>query len=239
MKLLDELEALAKKATQGEWVSDDVDGICAQSDTLNDGVYIAFTHGPHFDFNRDFITAANPATILAIAEHVRELEQRAEAAEAELARIKAAVPAPQPVYQLEDADGWQDYSEEDFNSLVISQNIPECYRRVLYTAPLAPALRLPDEVLIHSEMDFVRKEKAKEFNRCINEVKRLNATAPQPVRVVTPGALPDDAKFESWWESENYDQKLRNVQGVMFNRVKNTAFKAWMASAKLTAGDTQ
>ena len=49
----------------------------------------------------------------------------------------------------------------------------------LYKAPPVAALRLPDVVLIHSEMDFVRKEKAKEFNRCISEIKRLNATAPE------------------------------------------------------------
>ena len=48
---------------------------------------------------------------------------------------------------------------------------------VALTAPPAAALKLPDEVLIHSEMDFIRKEKAKEFNRCIAEIKRLNASA--------------------------------------------------------------
>lgn len=86
MQKLNDLVALAKKATPGEWVSDKADGVCAQSDTMNDGVYIAFTDGPEFEFNRDFIAAANPTSILAIAEAFRALEQRAEAAEAEAVR---------------------------------------------------------------------------------------------------------------------------------------------------------
>lgn len=41
--------------------------------------------------------------------------------------------------------------------------------------------------------------------------------------------------FEAWWESEKYDQKLKNVQGVMFNRVKNAALKAWVAAGKIAS----
>ena len=41
--------------------------------------------------------------------------------------------------------------------------------------------------------------------------------------------VPNDVAFEKWWEDEKYDEKLRNVQGVMFNRVKNAAFQAFAA----------
>lgn len=52
-------------------------------------------------------------------------------------------------------------------------------------------------------------------------------TRPQPAPVV-----PDDVAFEKWWEDERYDEKLKNVQGVMFNRVKNAAFRAWSAASR-------
>lgn len=45
-------------------------------------------------------------------------------------------------------------------------------------------------------------------------------------------AVPSDVAFEKWWEDEQYDQKLKNVQGVMFNRVKTAAFKAWVAAIR-------
>lgn len=45
----------------------------------------------------------------------------------------------------------------------------------LYTAPPAPVVKLPSETVIHSEMDFIRKEKAKSRNETIAEVLRLNS----------------------------------------------------------------
>ncbi|MCT4708797.1 hypothetical protein MUA04_00915 [Enterobacteriaceae bacterium H11S18] len=41
------------------------------------------------------------------------------------------------------------------------------------------------------------------------------------------------AKFEAWWEREEYDAKLRYIQGVMFNRIKNGMRQAWLARALL------
>lgn len=38
------------------------------------------------------------------------------------------------------------------------------------------------------------------------------------------------ADFEKWWQDENYDNQLSNIQGVMFNRIKNGMFAAWQAS---------
>lgn len=39
------------------------------------------------------------------------------------------------------------------------------------------------------------------------------------------------ADFEKWWQDENYDKQLSNIQGVMFNRIKNGMFAAWQAAS--------
>ncbi|TXE41407.1 hypothetical protein FOT61_11485 [Serratia marcescens] len=36
--------------------------------------------------------------------------------------------------------------------------------------------------------------------------------------------------FEKWWQQEDYDNQLSNIQGVMFNRIKRGMFAAWQAS---------
>lgn len=122
MKLLEDLEALAKEATQGEWHQEtEID--CPWNVVDENGIQIAIMQqrtairdNPNQTdrtANAAFIAAASPATILAIAARFRELkisfeaekshrnagwreaheqERRAEAAEAEIARIKAAVP---------------------------------------------------------------------------------------------------------------------------------------------------
>lgn len=46
----------------------------------------------------------------------------------------------------------------------------------VYLAPPAPVVKLPSETVIHSEMDFIRKEKAKSRNETIAEVLRLNSS---------------------------------------------------------------
>ncbi|MHD0451544.1 hypothetical protein ACY2EW_08695 [Serratia nevei] len=37
-------------------------------------------------------------------------------------------------------------------------------------------------------------------------------------------------EFEKWWQQEDYDNRLSNIQGVMFNRIKQGMFAAWQAS---------
>ncbi|WP_142501299.1 hypothetical protein [Klebsiella sp. 2680] len=38
-------------------------------------------------------------------------------------------------------------------------------------------------------------------------------------------------QFESWWESERYDEELSRIKGgIMFNRIKANMFLAWQAS---------
>lgn len=39
-------------------------------------------------------------------------------------------------------------------------------------------------------------------------------------------------QFEEWWGVESWDKKLRNIQGVMFNRIKQGMFDSWLARQK-------
>lgn len=72
------------------------------------------------------------------------------------------------MYEVEDDDAvWEIFNQTDdpIEDVV-------CALRLLYTTPPAPAIRLPD----------YRFYEAFGFNAFIDEVKRLNATAPQPVK---------------------------------------------------------
>lgn len=121
MEKLNELVELAKKATSGKWIADSGEGwdaIISQQDMVNGIFIISEFTGPDSKANKDFVLAASPETILAIAEAFRslevgqcggallerkehhvavvgellkrnaELEQRAEAAEADCARLE-------------------------------------------------------------------------------------------------------------------------------------------------------
>jgi len=90
MKLLNELVELASKTTKGAWVADSGEGwdaIISQQDMVNSNFIIGEFIGPDSTVNKDFVLAASPENILAIAEAFRALEQRAEAAEAKLAEL--------------------------------------------------------------------------------------------------------------------------------------------------------
>jgi hypothetical protein len=101
MEKLNELVELAKKATPGKWWIDshghsmvafsgeagDVEIVFATDNDMGPLVRHGDTGNlSHWRNDNDatFIAAANPDTILAIAEAFRALEQRAEAAEAKL-----------------------------------------------------------------------------------------------------------------------------------------------------------
>lgn len=105
MEKLNELAELAKKATQGKWwIDSHGHSMVAFSGKVGDVEVVFATDndmGPlirhedtgnlsHWRNDNDatFIASANPETIIAIAEHVQELEQRAEAAEAKLALVR-------------------------------------------------------------------------------------------------------------------------------------------------------
>lgn len=38
------------------------------------------------------------------------------------------------------------------------------------------------------------------------------------------------AEFEKWWQDEEYDDQLKNYQGLLFNRIKANMLKAFAAS---------
>lgn len=95
MEKLNELVALAKKATQGEWSQSPYDTrarFCAQV-WDSEGMALLIHDGKGEKASNDvaFIAAANPTTIIAIYEAFRALEQRAEAAEAKLAEYEADI----------------------------------------------------------------------------------------------------------------------------------------------------
>lgn len=74
-ELLAELEQLAIPATKGKWCTDGDTWVCAQdSDQLNNGFVLAICEGPDERKNAEYIAAANPTTILALLQHVRELK---------------------------------------------------------------------------------------------------------------------------------------------------------------------
>lgn len=86
MKELNELVELAKKATPGKWSCSPYNTdarFCAQVWDASDTALLSHDgKGESASNDVAFIAAANPETILAIAEAFRALEQRAEAAEA-------------------------------------------------------------------------------------------------------------------------------------------------------------
>lgn len=89
--LLAELEQLAGKATPGRWCTDGMNWVCAQdSDQLNNGFVLAICEGPDELKNVEYIARANPATILALLQHVRELRVDNEALAVSLNRSNEA-----------------------------------------------------------------------------------------------------------------------------------------------------
>lgn len=39
-------------------------------------------------------------------------------------------------------------------------------------------------------------------------------------------------QFEEWWAVECWDKNLSNIQGLMFNRIKQGMFDSWLARQK-------
>jgi len=107
MKELNKLVELAKKATPGKWwIDSHGHTMVAFNDDDMEIVFVTKSEAmgsakrhedtgnlSHWRNDNDatFIAAANPATILAIAEAFRALEKRAEAAEAKLAELGSSI----------------------------------------------------------------------------------------------------------------------------------------------------
>lgn len=45
----------------------------------------------------------------------------------------------------------------------------------------------------------------------------------------TEQEIKDEIDFENWWQDERYDEKLKNYQGLIFNRIKHNMRKAFVA----------
>lgn len=69
----------ARLASADEWVKESGDGweaICSSDDQANAGFVIAHFEGPDAKSNREFVQAANPATVLALLDELEAAEQR-------------------------------------------------------------------------------------------------------------------------------------------------------------------
>lgn len=65
----------AQLASSGKWIKESGDGweaICSSDDQANSGFIIAHFEGPDAKENREFIQAANPATVLALLDELSE-----------------------------------------------------------------------------------------------------------------------------------------------------------------------
>ncbi|AIJ10565.1 MULTISPECIES: ead/Ea22-like family protein [Edwardsiella] len=69
------LRTYAENANQGEWCSDDHDGVIADAG-LNGNYYIAHSSGPDNQANARYIAAANPSAILALLDELDAAEKR-------------------------------------------------------------------------------------------------------------------------------------------------------------------
>lgn len=71
----------AQLASSGKWIKESGDGweaICSSDDQANSGFIIAHFEGPDAKENREFIQAANPATVLALLDELEAKDRRIE-----------------------------------------------------------------------------------------------------------------------------------------------------------------
>lgn len=87
------LREAALKATAGEWCTDSQNSVIADAG-MNANYYVAACSGPDSQINASFIALANPAAIIAILDQLEAERQQREAAEAELAALKAKLANP-------------------------------------------------------------------------------------------------------------------------------------------------
>ncbi|MCK7149850.1 ead/Ea22-like family protein [Enterobacter roggenkampii] len=69
----------AQLASSGKWIKESGDGweaICSSDDQANSGFIIAHFEGPDAKENREFIQAANPATVLALLDELEAKEEQ-------------------------------------------------------------------------------------------------------------------------------------------------------------------
>ncbi|KAA5979686.1 hypothetical protein F3I20_22050 [Candidatus Pantoea gossypiicola] len=130
MEKLNELVELAKKATSGDWTTDARNSVVAVNDQVNNGFVICAASGCDKSHNAAFIAAANPVTILAIADAFGALEQR-------LAELEKQ----EPIYQLMDDEHWYDAAPHIYYENISYGNVG----RIVYARP-APVINLAELV---------------------------------------------------------------------------------------------
>lgn len=89
------LREASENATPGEWCADDMFGVVADAG-LNGNFYIATCSGPDNRDNKRFISAANPATVLALLDELEAAVNRI----AELESREVVLPSVQDVHPL-------------------------------------------------------------------------------------------------------------------------------------------
>ncbi|MGV4149157.1 ead/Ea22-like family protein [Citrobacter freundii] len=73
------LRSKARSSSAGEWIKEPGDGweaICSADDQANGNFIIAHFEGPDAQANREFVQAANPATVLALLDELEAVEKR-------------------------------------------------------------------------------------------------------------------------------------------------------------------
>ena len=190
MEKLNELVELGKKATGGEWATDARNAVVALDDRANSGFVICAASGCDKASNAAFIAAANPETILAIADAFRALErerndyrnkfldteQRAEAAEAENRNysellsyhIDRQAKAEAKLAELEKQEPVAEVNHDGtFYGFKALENMPEGYYQ-LFTRP-APAINLAElvpKIMTWSYHDNVTQAEVAMWNAC-------------------------------------------------------------------------
>ncbi|WP_140428234.1 ead/Ea22-like family protein, partial [Salmonella enterica] len=75
------LRSKARSASAGEWIKESGDGweaICSTNDQANGNFIIAHFEGPDALANREFVQAANPATVLALLDEMEATNELVE-----------------------------------------------------------------------------------------------------------------------------------------------------------------
>lgn len=115
MEQLNDLVRLAMRATPEEWTTNDRGGVIAVDDQANGGYVICATSGRDKFYNAEFIAAADPKTILAIAEAFQSLEKQRDVLAAENAALKSAfLPENLPEEAVDAVNGTAQF-DWDFN----------------------------------------------------------------------------------------------------------------------------
>lgn len=158
------------------------------------------------EFNREKISSLK----LAVKQHAFEGVREELEAELLSSQIILAALTAEPVGYIH-KHAWREYKQavctggDDGHEMYANTS----NHFAVYTVPPASALRLPDakpswddedgnDIDYMEPRDIYAMGKDDGYNRCIHEVKRLNATAPQPELTVWYGSMPESNGKSNW-----------------------------------------